>query len=304
MMKNRAYLWICLSLSACASGPQPVSISLDPLTAAASADRNSTQDGDRLRRWIKKNPGDQVLVSDVLNSLEAGEAENKGDFNAAISKWRATLGTAQDALGDRAFNGWLRSYVRLLGRKVKINDLARMVLQEFQNGSGASWLAERQLTTEEKLLPILLREVPEAIEAEPSVQDATIDAPGLTGIPIGDPLLLKLSSDVCVVKSRYGKGWVEWRASLLPEVEKYFDALVLQCSGQVSKTVTILSDIAPRLASHSATAGLALESFARMIRIRRDQGERESVAPLYVPFMQLWKSPSVNEQALGMTRSD
>jgi hypothetical protein len=303
MLKNLTYLGIVVQLASCVSSTRPVPISLDPLLAAASVDRSTGQDGDKLRRWLKKNPSDQALVLDVLNTVEAIEAENKGDFNSARVKWRLALSASRDALGERAFSGWLKSYVRLLGHKVKKNDLARMVLQELQNGSSAPWMTERQLTTEEKLLPVLMREVPDAIEPEPALQEATVDAPGLKGLPVGDPLLVKLSSDVCAVKSRYGNGWVEWRASLLPDVEKYFDALVAQCSGQPAKTVTILADIAPRLASQGSTAGLALESFARMIRIRRDQGERESVAPLYIPFMQLWKNPSVNEQALGMSRS-
>jgi hypothetical protein len=40
-----------------------------------------------------------------------------------------------------------------------------------------------------------------------------------------------------------------------------------------------------------------------MIKMRRDQGERESVAPLYIPFMQLWRNPAVNETTLGLSRS-
>jgi hypothetical protein len=303
-MKNlKICLGMLVTLVSCASGTRPISIALDPLSAATTLDRGSGQDLQRLRQFLKKNPADQVLVADVLHILEAIEADKKGDFSSSAIMWRSALETARDALGERAFNGWLKAYVRVLGRKVAKVDLARMILKDTRSGSLVPWMIERQLVTEDKLLPLLVREVPEALESEAVTQELTIDAPPLKGVPGGDPLMSKLASDVCAVKARYGNGWVEWRRSLQPDVEKYFDALVAQCSGQQTKAVSVLSDIAPRLASQGATASLALESFARMIKIRRDQGERESVAPLYVPFMQLWKNPAVNEHTLGLTRS-
>jgi hypothetical protein len=303
MLNQFFCLGMVLCLASCASSPRPVSISLDPLTAAAAFDRTASQDANKLRQWIKQNPRDRDAVSDVLNILEAIDLEGKKDFAGATDKWRLALVTARGAIGEQAFAGWLKSRVKASGSKLKRSELARVIMQDTQNGGAIPWMVDRQITTEDRLIPILVREVSEFLESDMVAEDLVIDAPTLKGIPVLDPLLTKLASDVCSLKSRYGKGWSEWRASLQSDVERYFEALVAQCSGQQSKTITILSDIAPRLAVNGSTAGLALESFARMIRIRRDQGERESVAPLYVPYMQLWKNPAVTEQSLGMSRS-
>jgi hypothetical protein len=164
-------------------------------------------------------------------------------------------------------------------------------------------MSERGIQSEQKIIPFLLRDVPEWVEGEAIPSDAKLDAPQLTGVDPADPLLTKLAGDVCKYKSRYGAGWDKWRKALSSDVIRYFDALVFQCGGQITRALETYVDVAPKLASGPVTAPFALESYARMIKIRRDQGERESVAPLYGPFMEVWKSPSVNESSLGLSRT-
>ena len=297
------YLFVSVEFIGCTTGSRPVLVSLDPKLPVQPSDGGIARQFEQLSNFVKKNPADAEEIADVLQMLRALSAEALGDREQAVKAWLAALESAKGSFGERAFSGWLKAFAKNLGGKKNRRELARLVLAETRGGSVGPWMLDRGLQSEDKLLPIIQKEAADYIEGEVIADDAKIAPPTEPGISAADPLLVKLAADVCRYKSQYADGWENWRRSIKADITKYFDALVKQCSGQSSKALQILADVAPRLASNTSTAPLALESYARMIKMRREQGERESVAPLYIPFMQLWRNPAVNETTLGLSRS-
>lgn len=298
----RWYILSILCISACASGPKPIPLPLDPLNPPPVSRRELSQDKEALRSYLLKNPGDVALVQDANFILEAMIAEANGNQSESLRFWFAALTRAKGAFGEKAFAGWVKAYAKQQGKITSRSIFLSQLMSETQGGSISPWMIDRGFVSEQKLMQLLEREFPELLPAEP-VSITKTDAPSSNGIDPSDPLMTRLAASVCKNSSNLGSDWDTWQRRLDTDVRLYFSGLISQCSGQVSKSLNVLSDVVPRLASNSSTAPLALEGYARIIKMRRDQGERESVAPLYVPFMRLWKSPSISETSLGLSRT-
>jgi hypothetical protein len=156
----------------------------------------------------------------------------------------------------------------------------------------------------DRLLPIVTRSAGDFLEPESVPQVIAAAVPELKGLPSSDPLLTKLAAEICKSKGQTGAGWDDWKKSVGSDIVSYLDGLVAQCQGQNGKAISIFTVAAPKLAEVTATSPQALEAYSRLIKLRRDQGERESVAPLYLPFMELWRNPAVNEKSMGTSRHE
>ncbi len=301
-MKFRSLLSI-LCVTACASGIKPISIALDPLSPSVATSNGVERDREALRAYIGKNPTDTTLLEDAGFILDATIAEAHGDFDQALKLWYEALTRAKGVFGEKAFSGWLKSYAKKQGKFTDKSLFASQVLSELKGGSVGPWLIDKGMTTEQKILQVIDRDLADFFSAASLTEAGKINAPSVNGVDPSDPLMTRLAADVCKSKSQYGSGWDEWRHRLDDDVQRYFNGLVNQCSGQIAKSIVSLSEVVPRLATSSSTAALALEGYARIIKMRRDQGERESVAPLYIPFMKLWKNPAISEASLGLSRT-
>ena len=290
-------------VSACAASIRPIPLTLEPLHPNGSPDRNLERDQGALASYIQKNPSDRETVRDAMLILDARTADQRGDLDQAVKLWFEALQTAKGSFGEKAFSGWVKAYSKKLGKKLEKGELARQILAELKGGSASPWLIARTLTTEQKIIPFLQKEIPDALEPESSLVVNKLDAPTTPGISSSDPLMTNLAAEICKLKSQQDAGLEKWQKTLSADVSKYFDALVAQCNGQIAKAISSLSEVAPRMATNPSTVPLALEGFSRLIKMRRDQGERESVAPLYLPFMKVWKHPSITEASLGLSRS-
>ncbi len=305
MTKKFYYIIVfLLTLQSCASSHRAIPIALDPYTPAPVVDGGFVQDQEALGAYVKKNSSDRDIVRDATLIFEARQANLVGDGSGAVKLWFRALEVSRGHFGELAFNGWLKAYTKSLGRLMKRVDLAKLVLAETKSGSVSPWMIDRSIQSEDRLSSILTREVSEFIQEVIAVDTVKIDAPITSGLSSHDPVLVRLAADVCRAKAQFGNGWDLWRASFKLDVNLYFDALVAQCTGKSAKALEIFSDIAPRLAARPQLMALALEAYTRIIKIRRDQGERESVAPLYLSFMELWQAPSLTEQSLGISRTE
>jgi soluble lytic murein transglycosylase-like protein len=301
---NYYIIGFLLAVQSCASGPRSISISLDPYTPIPVVDGGVDRDQKALTEYVTKNADDLQLVRDVTLIYQGMQANQSGDIKASVASWKQALEVARGRFGELAFIGWLRAYAKNLGTVMKRVDLARLVLSETKSGNISPWMVDRSLNSEDKISPILTREVSEFIEEEVAAETVKPNAPAISALSLQDPVLLLLAATVCKSKGQYGAGWDEWRAGLNVDVNLYFDGIVAQCRGQSAKALELLSDVAPRLASSTTLMPLALESYSRMIKMRRDLGERDSVAPLYLNLMKLWQEPSLKEERLGISRSE
>jgi soluble lytic murein transglycosylase-like protein len=298
--------WSVLSIlcfSACASGPKPIPLALDPLNPSAPPSKTLLQERDALRGYLAKNPSDSALLEDAGFMLDAMIADSKVESAESAKLWFAALTRAKGSFGEKAFAGWIRSYVKQQPKATVKSQLLSQIMAELNGGSASPWMLDKGLTSEQKISQLIDRDFSDLLPADNVPSGAKAEVPSVSGIDPSDPLMIRLAANVCKSKSQLGAGWEDWQRRLDVDVRQYFTGLINQCSGQISKSVSILSEVVPRLAANSPTAPLALEAYARIIKMRRDQGERESVAPLYVPFMRLWKSPAISEASLGLTRN-
>ena len=294
---------ICASaIAGCASGPRSVEIPFDPFRPAPKATSSIEAQRAELNQLLEDYPHDAVFLADVRSMLDGMFYDSQGDYAAATKAWFAALPHAEGPFGEKAVSGWVKSYCKNLGKKTDRNVLAKLLLAETQGGNISPWMVDKDLGSETKILSYLVQWVPDALEGDPAREGKSLEAPDRSGIPAGDPLLTKLATEVCRFSSRYGEGWKEWRNSLSKDVNQYFDSLVMQCSGASWKATEKFLDVAPRLSASPSTAHLALESYARVIKIRRDAGERDGVAPFFLPLMRLWKNPAITEASMGMSK--
>lgn len=294
---------VCVGLiTGCASGSRSIDIPFDPYSPTTRASADIAAQRAELQKLLEDYAGDDALLADVRAMLDGMYYDNQGDYAAATKAWFTALPHAEGPFGEKAVSGWVKSYCKNLGKKIDRNVLAKLLLAETQGGNISPWMVEKDLGSETKLLVYLVQWVPDALEGDPAREGKALDAPERSGIPAGDPLMTKLAGEVCRFSSRYGAGWKEWRSSLNKDVNEYFDALIMQCSGNAWKASEKFLGVAPKLSGSNSTAHLALESYARVIKIRRDAGERDTVAPFFLPLMRLWKNPSITEASLGLSR--
>ncbi len=305
-MSNKIFsasaLILAVILAGCATSPKPVEISFDPFDPAPRAPATIEQQRTQLQALLEDYPGDDAITADVTGILDGMYYDSKGDYAAATRAWFAAIPHAEGPFGEKAVSGWVKSYCKNLGKKTDRNVLAKLLLAETQGGNLSPWMVEKDLGSETKLMPYLVAWVPDALEGDAAREGKALAGPERSGIPAGDPLMTGLAAEVCRFGRRYGDGWKEWRASINKDVNQYFDALVLQCSGNTTKAAEQFLDVGPRLSSSGGTAHLALESYSRVIKIRRDGGERDTVAPFFLPLMRLWKNPAITESSLGISR--
>ena len=292
----------CGGLLSCAMASKPLEIPFDPYQPVVLQKKSVDSQREVLTEFFSESPADQVLLQDIEYIFDGMFFDGKGDLNAAVNAWRKALPTAEGPFGEIAVKGWIRAYCKQAAKKIDRAILAKLILAESREGTLSPWMVSKGLVTDQALAPLLSEWVPNWLAGDPSAEGGMIDAPPRQGIPAGDPVLIKLAAEVCKYKARYSPDWSTWRSGMSPQILVYFDGIVAQCSGKHDLAIAHLMQASAALSSSDATASIALEAYDRVIKMRRDQGEREAVAPLFLPLMKLWKNASVSEATLGMSR--
>jgi len=258
--------------------------------------------------------GDSTKLSDMTRDvqamLSARIAESDGRVADAIKEWHVALGTAEGRFGKAAFDGWVRAYTKQLAKKTDSAVLARLLLAETRGGNYSPWMQASKLTTELSLAQTLEEIVPEWIDVtQAGVKSTTIPVPpAKPGIPADDPVLAETAKRFCPVVARTAaplpadalSGWTAWVKSLPEDVQPYWQAIVTECSGDANSAVAALRPVHAQFMRKRAHPGLALESIARIIRIRRAAGERETVADDYSLLMKTWQEQTPTPRDLGV----
>jgi hypothetical protein len=292
-----------LLMSACASGTKPVPIILDPLSPAGFVKQDAKEELAALEAYLTKHKSDLSVVADVRLALSAMTADASGRTEEALKLWSDAMAISGGFVGERAFSGWLRAHSKRLGPVASRAEFAAKLMAELRKASASPWLTNKSIYTEQNLLKLLEREYTDLLPAESQVKSANLKPSPAKGIDPKDPLMTTLATDLCKSGLNLETEWQDWQGRLTQDVRKYFTALVGQCQGRLQPAIEMLAEVVPRLAAHGSTAPLALEGYSRIIKMRRSQGERESVAPLYPALMKLWRDPAITEASLGLTRN-
>lgn len=238
-------------------------------------------------------------VRDVRAMLHAEDLAAVGDTKGATAEWMNALRSARGRFGDKAVNGWLRSYVSALGRKSDALVLARLILAETQDGRVSPYMVERGLTTDTAIINRLKVVIPEWLILDTEQPSDTLP-PAVKGIPEDDPLLTKSASISCSSKHQNVAAWTTWVSSLPEDVKRYWQALVAQCSGNPQDAIAGLKAVYPKLALQVTTQSLALEAASRIVTLQRAIGLRTEAADTYAELLKLWSKPGVTPAGMGL----
>jgi soluble lytic murein transglycosylase-like protein len=294
-------IFATVCMVACVTTSRPGGIALDTSATPETSKLYRTQ-FESLQKSIAKDGVDSRLLADVNSILLARSLEEESRDVEALTAWKTAIGIARGPFGEIAFNGWLRSFIAVKDLKGDADFIATEVLKETAQGNTVPWLVEKDLTAQAAMSAFIAVSIPDRLEKNLEESGARLSPPSRLGIQAGDPTMIRLAREACKHRSRFGDGWVEWKMTLAKNVADYFDALVMQCSGAASKAAQQFLEVAASLAADQSTAHLALEAYSLGIKIKRDAGERESVAPLYLPLMRLWKNDVISEFSLGISR--
>src|SRR5690606_26858033 len=147
------------------------------------------------------------------------------------------------------------------GKKVDRVVLARLVMAETQRGKMSPYLLANGYTSEEAILPVLERQAPQwltpASDSSAGKASATLAAPKGNGPPADVPLLVATAKSSCKAKTQGVPDWQRWIATLSEDQRAYWNALVLQCSGQGARALAAFRDVYPRLARRAAAQPMA-----------------------------------------------
>ncbi|MCX6124311.1 MAG: lytic transglycosylase domain-containing protein [Proteobacteria bacterium] len=296
----RLFVLISVCAAACVTTKKQPNLSLDTKRTPESQP-SASQQLKNLQKLTSSNTASQEIVQDVTNMLTALALEENGSEQKSMANWRLALSTATGAFGERAFIGWLKSVMKDSTEKQTASGIAKKVFIETSGGNISPWMISRDLTSEQNLEKYILVAMRDFLDNEPPPEGSLLNPPTHAGIPAADPILASTAKDVCKYGVKLQNGWREWKQSLSKDVNGYFEGLVLQCSGQTAKAVERLLDVGSRLAGHDATAHLALEAYSRVIKLKRDAGERDTVAPLFQPLMRIWKNSVLSEASFNLT---
>jgi len=239
-------------------------------------------------------------VTDVREILRAKIAEEGGQKDEAVKHWRAAAMAAEGRFGKIAFQGWISSYARSLGRKSDVVLLAKLVLSETRSGAAVPYMVANDLINESAVAGALEKLVPEHVEARKLPSSPPVAAPVKSGIPPGDPVLVKALKSWCQASTREDESWKHWVATLNRPVASYWAAVTSDCNGGSGTYIDKLRAVFGELRQSKSTSAMALESMSRIIKARRAAGERESVADDYLLLMDTWKSAGLESDALGI----
>jgi soluble lytic murein transglycosylase-like protein len=293
-------------LGACASGYRQLQIELNPMHPTPPVEVSQDQGWDRLKSSIDLSGLNSDEFADLEQILKAQQFEGQRQFKEAHSNWSAAIKVATGTLGDMALTGWVKSLCRQYATPVSLEIFMEDLLKESGQGRNAPRFMEKDLVAEPKLRSFILQHAPQCATSSSSpvaITPSANSAPERPGIPADDPLLTQLAASICKKDSRKDDAWQFWLATLNIETKGYLDALVSQCQGKVQASVDQFMSVLPKLSANASTAHLALEGYSRVIKMRRDQGERDAVAPLFIPLMRQWQNAVITEQSLGISTS-
>lgn len=256
--------------------------------------KNVDQDLEQLGQLIDKSPERAALLEDVRLSLLARKYENQGQRKAAKENWQHALVLAQGKVGRIAFSGYVRNSLELLEKKIDADVFAKLLLAEFQGGQSYSYLVENRLENEENLTKYLRDNFAQYLsppERPEVVQELSDDQ---------DPIFVERAKVVC--KNPTEPKLLMWRDKLQMGLRNYFNALVQQCQDHSQAAIELFTKAKSELSSMSFDIlPLQLEATSRLIALRRANGERETVAPLYLDLMRFYDNKRITPKSMGLS---
>ena len=239
-------------------------------------------------------------VNDVREILRAKIADDAGQKDESIKHWKNAASAAEGRFGKMAFQGWIASYAKSIGKKSDVVLLAKLVLSETRNGAAFPYMVSNDLNKENAVAAVLEKMIPEHVEPRPVAKVAPIGPPSKSGIPTGDPLLIATLKTWCAASSRDEEAWKQWVQSIGKAQSGYWAALSSDCTFTSSAYLEKLRSAHSELKLNKSTAAMALECMARIIKARRAAGERETVADDYLQITLDWKAPGVTSESMGL----
>lgn len=296
---------ISVFIYSCTGGDTPPDLVVEPSNPAAPINPDSAE---AMLLRLDETTADSAklksIVKDVHLMLEAGKEETAKNLKGAAAKWFEAMVVAEGAFGEHALKNWVRTYAASMDKKVDELVMAKLLLAESRGGYASPHMASKGLTSDTIMAAYIRNIIPEYLDTPPPSTTGGEQLPN-KGIPPTDPLLIAASTTYCAIKDeKQREAWTKWSTDFSANVEAYWNALILNCSGRSGEALSSYLSIYPKLSEAKETQNMAAESIARAVKLQRQVASREAAADTYNDLVRLWQLPGVTAARMGKTQTE
>ncbi|MEZ4743038.1 MAG: transglycosylase SLT domain-containing protein [Bdellovibrionota bacterium] len=259
-----------------------------------------------LNKAVADSKDNAELVKDIKMLLEAKILEDQNNYKKAADQYFKAVKIADGKFGEKALHGWILNYTRSLEQKTKSTFISRILLDIAQNGAIIPYMKKKEITSIEKLNPIIQNIAGKYILPEDSESPLAYfpEAPKSRGIPDEDPLLSSTSELYCKGKGDPGYQWEAWIAGLEKSIQIYWNGMVATCKNEYGKSLLYFKKSLQQLSKSERTINLAVSSAYRIVKFLRYNAERQETADAYIDLIRSWKRKGLTAENMGMDKQE
>lgn len=280
-----------LAFASCTTSRQPLPVDVQP--KKMSEDLPPKVLLQKLESTLRNDPSSYQTVADVYHILRAETYEDELNFNKAKEEWLHSLTLAKGEFGKEAFDGWLNSYILSVGKDRNVHLIAKLMFNDSKGLSTSPYLQSKGLSNFETLLYELNKKL------NPTLQ--TLPAPNIRGAPPNDLMMIKVSQNYCLAKIPANFTWKAWENTLAPLTRRYWNALVLSCSGDIRKAIQAFTKLIPHLKKSKNHIAHAITSHEILVKLYIRNAQRAESVHAYRDLIKLWESKGLSPSSFGIS---
>ena len=254
----------------------------------------------RLSRTMQMFPGEEHRINDVRLILQARDFESREQHDRALRTWRQAFLASRGKVAPVAFEGWVTSLRRFLGRQASDGKVASLILQDG-GAARQSWLTTKKLNSQAALVEWLGEKMPVGKEG---ARVSPAGPPAKPGIPVGDRRLKKALKDFCTIGGGAEKAWSRWLGTLPPGGLAYMRAGLARCLEDLPRAALLFGRAAAKLERRRVTASLAVAAREHQVSLYRRLGERTKAAEAFTRLVEAFRQPGVSANSYGVSEMD
>ncbi len=278
MSETSLFCWIILSVPlfcSCARNLyHPIVDTQSALDKKSSQVLSLTKQEKMLLDYVQDSQEKRSAVKDILLGLEAEEAEARGDWETAASRWLSVLLENQTNFGERAFQGWVRSYVQTQNEDVGIEKVVDVLKSLTHQGTQSPWIVKNKLVVSNKLEAKVSR----ILKVKQGGSDESIRPPASK-----DPdvvVLYEVFQKVCA--DELNDEWKLWSEALPKGAKEFWYGLLSQCKGNYEEARTHFVNAELNLEVDVKKQRILLAVFDQLIHVQKRLSMRDEVAATYL----------------------
>lgn len=262
----------------------------------------------RLNAYLNSKASEKKLLAPFIDALEGEIAIEKKHRKTATLKLHRALSKIDGILGRKLLKllaeneakryGFTKAKdYKLISHLMNLHKKRKIVIFSEMSGYGIK-----------NVRKLLAYHVPNLVSGSKEPQLVSDLHTPSKAEKRADPKFDKISEDYCAASSSLSKGnrknWSTWVKELSDIERKYWEARILECSGQGSKAVDTYLEIAKEHKDSDDYWGFALWSAKRAVMWQRRNAQRKQAAINYKLVADIWMENAANAVDFGLTKAE